>query len=161
MHCMPSTVGNMLQHEYTTTYTHPCIHPIPHPHSPPQRVAERLNDPSPTVRTTLKSLITTALLPAHTPNQLAPFLPLLLVHLRAALTSPTTAICMDALEVLEALAGKLPEQLLAHHVTEVLGMYVDVLQGVESAHGAELHVHKGHVKVCVCDCGGCCLRVCM
>lgn len=107
-----------------------------------------MSDASSPVRSAARALLTQGVLPAHTSQQLAPFLPLLLVHLRAALTSPTAAVRLDALEALEALAGRAAQPMLAHHAAEVLGLYVEVLAEVTRAQGAELHVHKTHVKVC-------------
>lgn len=67
--------------------------------------------------------------------------------MRAALTSATAAVRLDALEALEAVAGRAAQPLLAHHAAQVLGLYVEVLAEVTRAQGAELHVHKTHVKV--------------
>ncbi|GBF93242.1 hypothetical protein Rsub_05974 [Raphidocelis subcapitata] len=73
-----------------------------------ERAAARLSDGDGGVRDALLAMLRGAALPALGPAVLAPFLPMLMAHLEAAMTHLEGAVRLDALRALEALSEASP-----------------------------------------------------
>ncbi|PRW33261.1 Testis-expressed sequence 10 [Chlorella sorokiniana] len=74
-----------------------------------EAAAERISDGEAAVRTALRELLSSTLFPALGPASLAPFVPLLMAHICAAMTHLAEPIRADALGFLELLMGCRPD----------------------------------------------------
>jgi pre-rRNA-processing protein IPI1 len=113
-----------------------------------EALATRVADGEQPVRTALLSLLRTAALPALGPAALAPFVPLFMAHLSAALTHLSADVRLDALAVLEALTEAAP-QLMAgdEQLCCSLGHYSGLLSRTNRGKSVKSQALTGLLKV--------------
>ncbi|KAL4439859.1 hypothetical protein ABPG75_002860 [Micractinium tetrahymenae] len=92
-----------------------------------ETAAERITDGDKAVRAALRELLSGTLLPALGPAALAPFVPLMMAHVCAAMTHLAEPIRADALGFLELLMGARPDLVAAGFLAPVLQHFSDLL----------------------------------
>jgi pre-rRNA-processing protein IPI1 len=113
-----------------------------------EALATRVADGEQPVRTALLSLLRTAALPALGPAALAPFVPLFMAHLSAALTHLSADVRLDALAVLEALTEAAPQLMASdEQLCCSLGHYTGLLSRTNRGKSVKSQALTGLLKV--------------
>jgi pre-rRNA-processing protein IPI1 len=113
-----------------------------------EALATRVADGEQPVRTALRFLLRTAALPALGPAALAPFVPLFMAHLSAALTHLSADVRLDALAVLEALTEAAPQLMASdEQLCCSLGHYSGLLSRTNRGKSVKSQALAGLLKV--------------
>jgi pre-rRNA-processing protein IPI1 len=113
-----------------------------------EALATRVADGEQPVRTALLSLLRAAALPALGPAALAPFVPLFMAHLSAALTHLSADVRLDALAVLEALTEAAPQLMASdEQLCCSLGHYSGLLSRTNRGKSVKNQALTGLLKV--------------
>lgn len=114
-----------------------------------EKLAARLSDGDAPARAALLQLLRAAALPALGAATLAPFLPMMIAHLEAALTHLEASVRLDALSALEALAAAAPRAFgpPGAHLAPCLRHYTALLSRAHRGRSVKAQALTGLAKV--------------